>query len=97
MTTHSSILVWKIPQTEEPGRLWLMGSQESDTTEETYTHLCTAYSLKITHSTGFSTKLILLFLSSLGEIHESLREIGSLNKLLAHYTCEMDRKLETIQ
>ena len=27
MTTHSSILAWKIPQTEEPGRLQSMGSQ----------------------------------------------------------------------
>ena len=25
--THSSTLVWKIPWTEEPGRLWSMGSQ----------------------------------------------------------------------
>ena len=28
MTTHSSILAWAIPQTEEPGGLQLMGSQE---------------------------------------------------------------------
>ena len=27
MTTHSSILAWKIPQTEEPGWLKFMGSQ----------------------------------------------------------------------
>ena len=27
MATHSSILVWKIPQTEEPGRLQSMVSQ----------------------------------------------------------------------
>ena len=26
MATHSSVLVWEIPQTEEPGRLWSMGS-----------------------------------------------------------------------
>ena len=26
-TTHSSILVWEIPNTEEPGRLQSMGSQ----------------------------------------------------------------------
>ena len=29
MATHSSILAWKIPWTEEPGRLPSMGSQES--------------------------------------------------------------------
>ena len=27
MATHSSILAWRIPWTEEPGRLWSMGSQ----------------------------------------------------------------------
>ena len=27
MTTHSSILAWRIPWTEEPGGLWSMGSQ----------------------------------------------------------------------
>ena len=29
MATHSSILAWKIPWTEEPGRLQCMGLQES--------------------------------------------------------------------
>ena len=28
MATHSSKLAWKIPQTEEPGRLQSMGSQK---------------------------------------------------------------------
>ena len=32
MATHSSILAWKIPWTEEPGGLQSMGSQESGTT-----------------------------------------------------------------
>ena len=32
MTTHSSILAWRIPQTEESGRLQSTGSQELDTT-----------------------------------------------------------------
>jgi len=27
MATHSSTLAWKIPWTEDPGRLWSMGSQ----------------------------------------------------------------------
>ena len=27
MATHSSILAWRIPWTEEPGRLQLMGSE----------------------------------------------------------------------
>ena len=35
MTTHSSILAWKIPWTEEPGGLQSMGDKESDMTEAT--------------------------------------------------------------
>ena len=31
MATHSSILAWKIPWTEEPGRLQSIGSQKSRT------------------------------------------------------------------
>ena len=31
-TTHPSILAWKIPWTEEPGRLPSMGLQETDMT-----------------------------------------------------------------
>ena len=27
MATHSSILAWRIPWREEPGRLWSMGSR----------------------------------------------------------------------
>ena len=33
MVTHSSILAWEIPRTEEPGGLQSMGLQESDMTE----------------------------------------------------------------
>ena len=33
MATHSSILAWKIPWTEEAGGLESMGPQESDITE----------------------------------------------------------------
>ena len=32
MATHSSILAWRIPWTEEPGRLHSMRSQELDMT-----------------------------------------------------------------
>ena len=33
MATHSSILDWRIPWTEEPGRLQSMGHKESDMSE----------------------------------------------------------------
>ena len=42
MTTHSSILAWRIPRTEEPGRLQSIGRKQSDTTSDlrarTHTH-----------------------------------------------------------
>ena len=40
MTIHSSTIAWKIPWTEEPGRLQLqsMGSKESDMTEQLHFH-----------------------------------------------------------
>ena len=44
MATHSSILAWKIPWTEEPGGVTVHGvAKESDTTEHTArTHASTA-------------------------------------------------------
>ena len=61
MATHSSILAWKTPWTEEPGGLQCMGHKESDTTERLstivpFTHLkCTiqqffVYSDKYNHN-----------------------------------------------
>ena len=38
MAPHSSTLAWKIPWTEELGRLQSMGWQESDTTERLHFH-----------------------------------------------------------
>ena len=32
MATHSSVFAWRIPWTEDPGRLQYTGSQESDMT-----------------------------------------------------------------
>ena len=39
MAAHSSILAWRIPWTEEPGRLQSTGPTESDTTEATKYHI----------------------------------------------------------
>ena len=36
MATHSSILAWRIPWTEDPGRLQSTGVRESDMTERLY-------------------------------------------------------------
>ena len=41
MAPHSSTLAWRIPGTEEPGRLQSMGSLESDMTERLHFHFFT--------------------------------------------------------
>ena len=38
MATHSSILVWEIPWTEEPSGVQSMGRKMSNTTEHTHLH-----------------------------------------------------------
>ena len=38
MATHSSILAWRIPWTEEPGRLQCIGSQRVRHNSVTFTH-----------------------------------------------------------
>ena len=38
MATHSSILAWRIPWTEEPGGLQSLGSQRVDVTERLHFH-----------------------------------------------------------
>ena len=42
MATHSIILAWRIPWTEEPVRLQSMGLKELDMTEHTHTHTHTS-------------------------------------------------------
>ena len=55
MATHSSFLVWRIPWTEEPGRLQSMGSQRVRHNWETFTH-----SLSILWNNYLFSLLILL-------------------------------------
>ena len=43
--TPSSILVWKITLTEEPGRIQPMDLKESDTTDHTRAHTQSLYSV----------------------------------------------------
>ena len=38
---HSSILIWKIPWTEEPGKLQSMGCKELDIVTKQQQHYCT--------------------------------------------------------
>jgi len=47
---HSSTFAWKIPWTEEPGRLQSMGSIESDTTERLHFHFSGIQSDSVIHN-----------------------------------------------
>ena len=38
ISTHPSLLAWRIPRTEEPGRMQSLGRTELDMTEELSTH-----------------------------------------------------------
>ena len=42
VATHTSVLVWRIPQTEESGGLQSMGSQSQTWLKRLSTHTCTA-------------------------------------------------------
>ena len=55
MATHDTILAWKIPWTEEPGRLQSMGSDKSDTTE--YAQRSQFPSI-VSHNPDYNHKLI---------------------------------------
>ena len=52
MATHSRILAWEIPRTEEPGRLQSMGSQESDTTWQLNNHHYSMGGFPATNASG---------------------------------------------
>ena len=43
MATHSSILAWEVPWTEEPGGLQSGGHRKSDRAEYTCTHTCKSH------------------------------------------------------
>ena len=43
MTTHSSILAWRVPWTEEPGGTAVHGTAESDATEHTRMRVALAF------------------------------------------------------
>ena len=46
IATHSTILVWRIPWTEEPSGLWVMGSQRATDMTEQLTLTCKSLSIK---------------------------------------------------
>ena len=57
MAPHSSTLAWKIPWTEEPGRLQSKGSLESDTTERLHFHFHALEKEMATHSSVLAWRI----------------------------------------
>ena len=57
MTTHSSTLTWKIPWTEEPGRLQSMWSGRVGTTERLHFHFHTLEKEMATHSSVLAWRI----------------------------------------
>ena len=82
MATHSGILAWRIPWTEEPGGLQSMGHKESDTTEWlslTYKYHMVAQSVENTWNMGDP-----------GSIPGSERSLGEGNGNPLQYSCLED-------
>ena len=57
MAPHSRTLAWKIPWTEEPGRLQSMGSLELDTTERLHFHFPALEKEMATHSSVLAWRI----------------------------------------
>ena len=56
MATHSSILAWRIPWTEEPGGLQSTGSQRVDMTEQLHFHFTFKHVINVTNSYFYQSK-----------------------------------------
>ena len=63
MATHSSILAWKIPWTEEPGSYSPRGRKESDNTEPLHYNYepGTALTKHFAHISSFNSQTLLSF------------------------------------
>ena len=57
MAPHSSTLAWKIPWTEEPGRLHPWGRKESDMTERLHFHFHALEKEIATHSSVLAWRI----------------------------------------
>ena len=77
MATYSSTLAWRIPQSEEPGRLQSTGRKESDTTER----------VLMGFPGGSVVKNLPAIAGDMGLIPGSGRSPGEGNGNPLHYSC----------
>ena len=87
MTTHSSILAWRIPWTEEPGGLQSMGSQRVEHNWETnaYTLWYSIYCGGLELITQYLWGIPVCFLTSNQPTSKSLSDYHWLGSVLAGY------------
>ena len=89
MATHSGILAWRIPWTEETGGLQSTGSQELDTTE--HQHQSTQMRILSLFTRGFpgssDGKVSAYNVGDLGSIPGSGRSPGEGNENTLQYSC----------
>ena len=88
MATHSSILAWRIPWTEEPGRLQSMSSRWSHMSH-THTHTHMHIANKLFALEDLSQNLLI------GK--PNLRQLGLLRKEEVHVGCDEPARKQLLQ
>ena len=101
MATHSSVLAWRIPWTEEPGRYSPWGCKESDMNEPlTQPHKCCGILVfwKKTRPTHLSTSGLLRTFNVLMRFFFFLRGVRALTPFLhpAFYRCLTTRGVKDL-
>ena len=98
MATHSSILTWRIPWTEEPGRLQSMSSQWSHMSH-THTHTHTHTHIHIQTHKHIANKLFALEDLSQNLLigKPNLRQLGLLRKEEVHVGCDEPARRQLLQ
>ena len=94
MATHSSILAWRIPWREEPGRLQSMESQESDTTYQLKNHnymWCTIELKRVSWTARKSNQSILK------DISLGCLLVGLILKLKLQYFVHLMRRADSFE
>ena len=71
MATHSGILAWRIPGTDEPGGLQSMHCRESDTTGYAHTHAHTH-----THTHTIISSALKILLGAMAQPHFSQEQLS---------------------
>ena len=91
MATHSSVLAWRIPWTEEPGGLWCMGLQRVGHDWATYTHTQTHPGFS--SSDGFIFSFFILLFTSEKKKKVKIVNVISESEFSEYWSCSKDSKM----